>query len=141
MCTMIVRQVAIAGSGKGAAGWFQVRQANVSYDHPFHAPLEHALNLDFVDEAQGPGARVAVELTAESARHLVEAILGVLAEALRASIRDKLGLPFTDTGGGWLIFDVPDVEIGCHPASTQVGDFSFPSYGLSFLETRTSGFG
>jgi len=81
MCTMIVRQVAINGSSKGTAGWFEVRQVNVSYDHPFHAPLEHALNLDFVNAAQGPGARVAVELTAESARRLVEAILGVLSQA------------------------------------------------------------
>jgi len=81
MCTMIVRQVAVEGSGKGAAGWFPVRQANVSYDHPFHAPLEHALNIDFVNEAQRPGARVAVELDLESAHTLIEAILAVLAQA------------------------------------------------------------
>jgi hypothetical protein len=81
MCTMIVRQVEIEGCGKGTSGWFEVRQANVSYDHPFHAPLEYALNIDFVNEAQGPGARVAVELDAESARSLVEAIQAVLAQA------------------------------------------------------------
>lgn len=81
MCTMIARQVEIEGSGRGAEGWFPVRQANVSYDHPFNAPLEHALNVDFVNEAQGPGARVAVELTVESARALVETIIAVLARA------------------------------------------------------------
>ena len=81
MCTMIARQVEIEGSGKGTKGWFAVRQANVSYDHPFNAPLEHALNIDFVNEAQGPGARVAVELTEASARTLVEAILAVLNQA------------------------------------------------------------
>ncbi len=81
MCTMIVKQVEVEGSGKGATGWFTVRQANVSYDHPFNAPLEHALNIDFVNEAQGPGARVAVELTVESARILVDAIQGVLSRA------------------------------------------------------------
>ncbi len=81
MCTMIATQVRIEGSGKGTAGWFDVRQANVSYDHSFNAPLEHALNIDFVNEAQGPGARVAVELTVDSARTLVEAILAVLARA------------------------------------------------------------
>ncbi len=43
MCTMIVEQVEIAGSGKGTSGWFALKQANVSFDHPFHAPLEHAL--------------------------------------------------------------------------------------------------
>jgi hypothetical protein len=81
MCTMIVQQVEMDGSGKGTSGWFPVRQANVSYDHPFNAPLEHALNIDFVNEAQGPGARVAVELSVESARALVDTILTVLAEA------------------------------------------------------------
>jgi hypothetical protein len=81
MCTMIAKQMDIAGSGKGAGGWFDVRQVNVSYDHPFHAPLEHALNLDFVNEARGPGARVAVELDVASARTLVDAILNVLAQA------------------------------------------------------------
>ena len=81
MCTMIATQVDVEGSGKGAAGWFTVRQANVSYDHPFDLPLEHALNIDFVNETDGPGARVAVELTAESARALVEAIRAVLARA------------------------------------------------------------
>jgi hypothetical protein len=81
VCTMIASRVKIDGSGKGAAGWFPVQQANVSYDHPFDMPLDHALNIDFVNDAQGPGARVAVELTAESARALVDAILAVLARA------------------------------------------------------------
>lgn len=81
MCTMIVKQVEIEGCGKGTSGWFDVHQANVSYDHPFNASLEHALNIDFVNEARGPGARVAVELSAESARTLVETILAVLARA------------------------------------------------------------
>jgi hypothetical protein len=78
---MIVEQIAVEGSGKGAGGWFAVRQANVSYDHPFHAPLDHALNLDFVDEAQGPGARVAVELSVAAARALVQTIQDVLNQA------------------------------------------------------------
>ena len=81
MCTMISQQVRIDGSGKGMGGWFAVRAANVSYDHPFSMPLEHALNLDFVNEALGPGARVAVELSAESARALVETIQAVLVRA------------------------------------------------------------
>ena len=53
MCTMIVERVKIEGSGKGKEGWFQLDGANVSYDHPFNAPIEHALNIDFVNEAQG----------------------------------------------------------------------------------------
>lgn len=78
---MIVKQVEIEGSGKGTQGWFVVRQANVSYDHPFSAPLEHALNIDFVNEGMGPGVRVAVELDVASARTLVKAILAVLDQA------------------------------------------------------------
>src|SRR6267154_2564231 len=38
------------------------------------------------------------------------------AEALRAFIRDKLGFPYTDVGEGWLIFDVPEADMGCHPS-------------------------
>ena len=81
MCTMIAQKITIDGSGKGREGWFTVNQANVSYDHPFNAPLEHALNIDFVNEAIGPGARVAVELSAEAARALVDTIQAVLTEA------------------------------------------------------------
>ena len=81
MCTMIAEQVQIEGSGKGRDGWFALGQATVSYDHPFHVRLEHALNIDFVNEAQGPGARVAVELTPEAARTLVATIMAVLGEA------------------------------------------------------------
>ena len=81
MCTMIVNQANIWGRGKGAKGWFTLREVNVSYDHPFDAPLEHALNIDFVNEAAGPSARVAVELSVESARQLVQTILATLERA------------------------------------------------------------
>ena len=84
MCTMIVEKVQIDGSGKGQGGWFNLAEANVSYDHPFDAPYEHALNIDFVNEAQGPGARVAVELSAEAAHALVDTILAVLDRAEKA---------------------------------------------------------
>ncbi len=78
MCTMIAEKATIAGSGKGAQGWFALKQVYVSFDHPFHLDLEHALNLDFVNEAIGPGARVAVELTPDSARDLANRILAAL---------------------------------------------------------------
>jgi hypothetical protein len=81
MCTMIAQQIEVDGSGKGVSGWFGLRQATISYDHPYHVPQEHALNIDFVDMARGPGARVAVELDAPSARALAETILAVLAQA------------------------------------------------------------
>ena len=38
------------------------------------------------------------------------------ADELRQFLRDKLQLPYTDTGEGWLIFDLPEADMGCHPA-------------------------
>lgn len=87
MCTMIMERTAVEGSGKGASGWFSLTDANVSYDHPFHASVEHALNIDFVHEGAGPAARVAVELTAESARRLADAILVALERGMVAEGR------------------------------------------------------
>ena len=81
MCTMIAHQAKIQGRGKSGQDWFELREANVSYDHPYDMPLEHALNIDFVNEALGPGARVAVELSAEAARALAAAIDAVLERA------------------------------------------------------------
>ena len=78
MCTMIVEKAEVEGSAKGPHGWFRLSGANVSYDHPFHSALDHALNIDFVNESQGLSARVAVELTPDSARQLVEAIVAAL---------------------------------------------------------------
>ena len=78
MCSYIVEKAAIVGSAKGQRGWIKVDTANVFYDHPYHAPLDHALNIDFVDESGGPGDRVAVELSAASARALVGKILAAL---------------------------------------------------------------
>ncbi len=78
MCTYITEKANISGSGKGPGGWFDLSQANVYYDHPFHARLDHALNIDFVNDEEGVGTRVAVELTPDSARELVRSILAAL---------------------------------------------------------------
>ena len=42
-------------------------------------------------------------------------------EALRAFLRDKIGLPAADVGDGWLIFDLPEAEMGCHPTDPAKG--------------------
>jgi hypothetical protein len=81
MCTYITQYAPLDGSGKGSQGWFALRQATVYVDHPVHAPYGHTVNIDFADPALGPAARVAVELTEESALALVEAIKGALASA------------------------------------------------------------
>jgi len=36
-------------------------------------------------------------------------------EELRKFIRDKLGFSATDVGDGWLIFDIPEADMGVHP--------------------------
>jgi hypothetical protein len=79
MCTYNTEKVEITGSGKGASGWFSLTDATVYFDHPVHAMAEHTLNIDFLNPAKGPSARVAVELTAESARALAAAIEAALA--------------------------------------------------------------
>ena len=81
MCTTIAQKQAISGSGKGPHGWFALDHAYVGYDHPTHAPFEHALSIDFVSEAEGTGARVAVELSRDSARALIAALLAAMAAA------------------------------------------------------------
>ena len=37
------------------------------------------------------------------------------AKELREFLRDKLGLEGVDVGEGWLIFDVPEADLGVHP--------------------------
>lgn len=81
MCTYVTERTEVSGSAKGARGWFALSHATVYFDHPFHTPMEHTLNIDFVDEPAGPSARVAVELSATSARALVHCIEAALAAA------------------------------------------------------------
>jgi catechol 2,3-dioxygenase-like lactoylglutathione lyase family enzyme len=49
------------------------------------------------------------------------------AEALRAFLRDKLGFGATDVGGGWLIFDLPEADMGVHPVETDPAKGGPPS--------------
>ena len=68
MCSYIVEKTTLSGSAKGPNGWMRIDTANVYFDHPYHAPFSHALAIDFVCEADGAPERVAVELSADSAR-------------------------------------------------------------------------
>ncbi len=76
----------MSGSGKGPHGWFKLEQVNFSYDHPTDGKLDHALNVDFVNVKEGLGARVAVELSAESARRLVETSLVTLSRGDQGAV-------------------------------------------------------
>jgi hypothetical protein len=78
MCTGIVENRRISGSGKGPHGWFPLDKASVSYDHPDHAQAEQAIIIDLFGDMAGPESRIAVELTPQSARELVLAVLASL---------------------------------------------------------------
>jgi hypothetical protein len=81
MCTYLTERFDVDGSGKGAAGWFGASQATVYVDHPVHAPYGHTVNIDMLNPALGPSARVALELTEETALALAEAIQHAIASA------------------------------------------------------------
>jgi catechol 2,3-dioxygenase-like lactoylglutathione lyase family enzyme len=40
-------------------------------------------------------------------------------DAARAFLRDVLGFPSVDAGGGWLIFELPPAELAVHPAEGE----------------------
>lgn len=52
------------------------------------------------------------------------------AEALRTFLKDALGLSSTDLGGGWLIFDPPEADLGVHP--TEAGGPASGTADISF---------
>ena len=82
MCTYATVRLPISGSAKGPGSpWFAATDATIYFDHPVHAMAAHTLNIDFAAPANGPGARVGVELSAESAEALVGAIQAALASA------------------------------------------------------------
>jgi hypothetical protein len=82
MCTYTTVAVEIEGSAKGPNGsWSQVAEATVYFDHPVHAMAEHTLNIDIATPTEGAAARIALELSATSARRLVAAINEALASA------------------------------------------------------------
>ena len=43
------------------------------------------------------------------------------AAGLRKFIKDKLGFKSKDIGQGWLIFDLPPADMGCHPSNAKDG--------------------
>jgi Family of unknown function (DUF6295) len=82
MCTYATITTSLDGSAKGPGGsWFHVTDGTVYFDHPVHAMAEHTVNIDFADPSRGPSARVAVELSADSARELMDAIAAALDSA------------------------------------------------------------
>jgi hypothetical protein len=43
------------------------------------------------------------------------------AAELRKFLKEKIGLKGTDIGEGWMIFDLPEADMGVHPADEKQG--------------------
>jgi hypothetical protein len=54
------------------------------------------------------------------------------AEELRAFIRDKLKFPAFDVGGGWLIFNLPEADMGVHPEDPAYEHAKAGTHSISF---------
>jgi hypothetical protein len=87
MCTMISTKHPFSGQAKGRAGWFPIDQLYLGYDHPQRDDSEHAVLIDFVNEDQGPNARLAVELSVEAATDLARRLLETVTAANRYEAR------------------------------------------------------
>ena len=90
MCTYQTETLSLRGSAKTPEGWAAMTDASVYFDHPVHYPAGHALLIDVLNPSKGPSARVALELSAESARDLANAILRSLDAVPRELISDSV---------------------------------------------------
>jgi hypothetical protein len=81
VCTGLVQRARVTGAAKAPQGWFELEEVCVTYDCSYHTKMPQGVNIDFLNEREGPGARVAVELSPRSAMELVHAIMGSLFSA------------------------------------------------------------
>lgn len=93
MCTGLIQKAKVTGAGKAHEGWFKLEDLCVTYDCSYHTSMQQGVNIDFYNEAEGPDARVAVELSPHSAMELVHAILESLYSAGIDPGEAALGLP------------------------------------------------
>ncbi len=70
MCTYKTEIVKLSGSIKTNSKWNKLSKATVYFDHPYNAPYEHSLNIDFIDSSNSFSQRVAIELNPDDAREL-----------------------------------------------------------------------
>jgi hypothetical protein len=78
VCTYQTERLTVEASAKTPNGWAAMTRATVYFDHPVHYPAGHALMIDVMNPDKGPSARVALEMSPESARTLAFAILHTL---------------------------------------------------------------
>jgi DNA-binding transcriptional ArsR family regulator len=99
----------LASERVGRAVVYRIDRARLGVLHEWLAWF-----ADATQEAETP--RVDAD---ERQQHMIRGIHGMFYSSkdkeLRAFLRDKLGLPATDIGGGWLIFDFEIGDLGVHP--------------------------
>jgi hypothetical protein len=98
MCTWIIEKAALQGSAKGAEGWFELSEAAVYYDHPYHAPFDHVLTVDFARDQTKPDHRVRVELDYDSARRLIASMQAALDSGIDAHAVDDVEQAHAEVG-------------------------------------------
>lgn len=91
MCTYQTERLSVSASAKAPAGWMTMTDATVYFDHPVHYGAGHAVMIDLMNPSRGPAARVALELSPDSARALANAILATLDSVPAVLMRDSLG--------------------------------------------------
>ena len=72
--------IEMSGSAKGTARWTSIAHAQVYHDHPFSAPFDDAVIVDLLNQDRDASSRVGLELNADSARALGEALLAAAEE-------------------------------------------------------------
>lgn len=81
VCTGLIQKAKVTGAGRSADGWFELDEVAVMYDCTYHTSMPLGVNIDFFNDKEGVGARVAVELSPRSAMDLVHAIMESLYSA------------------------------------------------------------
>lgn len=81
MCTYVTERIDLRGSAKAGGRWDPVVRASVYLDHPYTTPLDHTLNIDVFTDSEARSRHVALELSLESARELLDAMTRALAAA------------------------------------------------------------
>jgi RES domain-containing protein len=84
VCTYATQRIEVRGSGKAGSRWEPLMRASVYLDHPYATALEHTLNVDLFTDGEARSRHIALELSPESARELIDAVSRALAEAERA---------------------------------------------------------
>ena len=72
--------VTLAGSGKDDRGWFNLGPAQVYHDHFIRAQFEGGVVIDLLKPGGGAQLQMCLELSADAARALGQALLDCVAE-------------------------------------------------------------